>query len=295
VRSEYLFQEGPQTALALARQIVDALGVVEGEPSCSRIDITADFTSDVRMDGWSRSEWITRAENRAAHSCGDAFSGWSIGLRGPTLFRLYDKVLEIKTQSNKVYLYDAWHERGWLPGDPAWRAEFQLRRPTLSQFSLTTPNEVLSALPSLWRYLTHEWLRLALPNEGDVNRARWETHPLWIALQSLTWDGSDGDLRRRRVQSNSPRDVWLARGCIAVLTSLMAKEGVRDVDEAFRSLRTKVDAELQRRELYEGAPGEQLLLESALRKERKYGTFLLAESLGLIQGQTALRQPGEEG
>ena len=157
-RSTFLASVGPVQATDAARRVVDSLGVIEAEPTVSRIDLTADFTSSMAMDSWGRSAWITRAEHRHAHAMGDNFSGWSIGLGGPVAFRLYDKLLEIVTRSNKAYLFPLWQQRGWFPGDQVWRAEFQLRRPVLAQFGLTTLPETLNAIPCA----------LAVPDLGMV-------------------------------------------------------------------------------------------------------------------------------
>jgi hypothetical protein len=77
---------------------------VAADPIVSRIDVTVDFGSAVGMDGWSRSCWITRAEYKQNHSVGERFSGWSIGLRGPVAFRLYDKTREIEKSKESAYV-----------------------------------------------------------------------------------------------------------------------------------------------------------------------------------------------
>ena len=195
-RSEFLASVGPVHATDAARRVVELLGVIEAEPTVSRIDLTADFTSSMAMDSWDRSAWITRAEHRHAHAMGDNFSGWSIGLTGPVGFGLYDKLLEVVTRSKKTYLFPLWQQRGWFPGDQVWRAEFQLRRPVLAQFGLTTLPETLKAIPSLWQYLTSEWLRLAVTMPEDENRARWPVHPFWERLQQLSWEGESSLLTR---------------------------------------------------------------------------------------------------
>jgi len=294
-RSEFLALVGAVEAANAALRVVQTLGTVEGEPTVSRIDLAADFGSTVQMDSWPRSAWVTRAEHRHAHSVGDRFSGWSIGLTGPVGFRLYDKLLEIVARSKKAHVFQFWERNGWFPGDPVWRAEFQLRRPLLAQFDLTTLRQVLDALPGLWAYLTGEWLRLTEPTANDENRARWPLHPLWACLQQVRWEGDLARLERQYKANNSPSDKYLARLTTALVTSVMAKEGIPDSDRAVDALLQKFRRYWQEQEMWEGAPAEQMLLDRALIKERKYGTHLLSRALGKIPGDVMLREPGEEG
>ena len=79
------------------------------------------------------------------------------------------------------------------------------------------------------------------------------------------------------------------------LTSVMAKEGIADSDRAVDALLQKYRRHWQEQEMWEGAPAEQMLLDRALVKERKYGTHLLSRALGKIPGDVVLREPGEEG
>ncbi len=247
VRSEYLAHKGPVAALEEVRALLSELGQVEGSETVSRIDLTADFWSEFDMEGWDRHAWVTHADYRQSHSIKDRFSGWSIGLKGPVAFRLYDKTLEIETQSHKEYLHEPWFNAGWFAGDPVWRAEFQLRRPTLSKFGIKTLAEALAARDSLWNYLTSDWLRLTVPNPGDDTRARWPTHPLWAVLSQINWGGNPDALTREHRPSGIPSDKWIAQHGISLLTSLMAKEGLPDLQQALERLREIVYAHRRER------------------------------------------------
>jgi hypothetical protein len=101
VRSEYLGHVGPIGAVESVRALLSEVGQIEGPEMVSRIDLAVDVWSEFDMEGWDRRSWVTHAEYRQSHSIGDRFSGWSIGLKGPVAFRLYDKTLEIDKQSKK--------------------------------------------------------------------------------------------------------------------------------------------------------------------------------------------------
>jgi hypothetical protein len=295
VRSEHLVQVGPEHAAAEARAIAASLCEIDGDEAVSRIDPRVDFTTSVPIHEWDRRFWLTRASHRNAHSVGDVFTGWAIGQKGDVGFRLYLKTFEIETQSKKFYLHDIWKTAGWFTADPVWRAEFQLRRAALAQFDLRSLRDVLAALPALWAHLTGQWLRLTEANPTDDNRARWPTHPLWSALQTVPWTGSNEPLRRRFRATNAPSDRWIAQAGTAVLTSVMAKDGLVDPDAGLEKLRSIIREHWNDRELLEGAPADQLILERAVAKERKYGTVNLARALSPEGFGGASRVPGEEG
>jgi hypothetical protein len=176
-----------------------------------------------------------------------------------------------------------------------WRAEFQFRRPTLKDFGLQSVQGVFDALPGLWSYATSDWLRLAQPNSGDENRARWPIHGLWERLQAVEWAGTRLQVEKIRRTSSAPADKYIARAASALVTTEMAKEGLADVGKAWDSVLDKLVGHYAKIEEWEGASMDDLLREKALLKERKFGTCLLARALGKIPGAAPEREPGEEG
>jgi len=70
-------------------------------------------------------------------------------------------------------------------GDKVWRQEFQLRREVLKQLGISTIPDLLRLQGELWRYLTEDWLRLAILNPNDTTRTRWLTHPVWQAISEV--------------------------------------------------------------------------------------------------------------
>lgn len=291
VRSHYLVQVGATAAKDEAFAFLSSLGELHGFETVSRIDLAVDFPSSGAEERIQRGDWITHAGYRQSHSVKDRFTGWSIGQRGPTSFRLYDKYFEVVTESKKDWLFPLWTSRGWFHGDPVWRAEFQLRRSPLKEFGLSSLANVLDALPGLWTYLTGNWLRLAVPSEGDENRARWPTHPLWESLARVRWEGTRLELAKVQRPSNAPADRHIVRQIQAAITTEMAKEGIADPADAHQSLWEKLKAHCLDSEVWEGASMDRLLQSKALIKERRFGTFRLTRALRLLP----TREPGEEG
>lgn len=295
IRSEYLVHRGAEAAASDLRAVVAALGDVEGEAIVSRVDLAADFVSRCDMAGWGSSAWVTRAERKDAHTVGEQFSGWSIGLGGPISARLYNKTLEIATRSKKFYLQELWQQAGWFPADAVWRFELQFRRPVLAQLALSTLGDVRKALGGLWEYGTTKWLRLTVPDAADSTRARWPLHPLWERLAAVVWSNAAEALTRTYDRSDAPSERAIARAGTSVLTTVMAREGLAEPEKGFKALLGKVLRYWDKQAEWEGASAEQLILGRALAKERKFGIHTLAHKLGLIPpGSPASREPGDD-
>lgn len=177
VSSHFLSSVTPTVAEAILRELLGHLGTLETTTNVSRIDLYVDFTSDVDMESWGRSAWVTRAHAINAYSVKGQFSGWAIGLGGVLACRLYDKTLELET-SGKTYLKQLWEKAGWKEGRKVWRLEFEFKRELLTQKGLSSLPDVLNHLAGVWAYGTDEWLRLTLPREDDKTRSRWPIHPL---------------------------------------------------------------------------------------------------------------------
>jgi hypothetical protein len=163
---------------------------------------------------------------------------------------MYDKSREIK-QSGKEWFLDVWHTHGWSEEDGCvWRVEFSFKREVLHEVQQENmSHEVLfwgiedayalpERLPVLWAYAAGQvdggpdgvpdgWLRCVLPN-GDKNRSRWPTHPVWQLIQTACIDPMEilphfGKIVRKRWEEHN-----IDKGIEAVmgyLTSLAAWAG----------------------------------------------------------------------
>ncbi len=98
--------------------------------------------------------------------------------KGDLVLRIYNKVVEIEEQSDKVWLFQLWGM-----SEDVWRIEWQVRKDLLRRFSIRTFDDLFSGYGDLLRYLATEHDSLRIPN-GDSNRSRWPLDPLWINLIS---------------------------------------------------------------------------------------------------------------
>lgn len=272
VSSGYLAYRRPPAVEVELRTLLAELGAIEGEGRASRIDLFVDFCSTVQMDSWGREAWITRAPRRSAHSVGDRFSGWSIGLGGAIGCRLYDKTLEIQT-SGKDYLRELWRKTGWDGTQPVWRLEVQFEREILTQLGLDSLASVLDAQNGLWGYALTEWLRLAVPNPDDKTRSRWPIHPLWMALASIDWESDGGPLLRRFPNQRAPSEKYLARQGLGAVSSYMALNNVDAFWEGWSALGQRVYDFLATDAHFEGVHPDVLLLEKVRLKGRKFNSL----------------------
>lgn len=208
ISSELLNCAGPYYAVYKLREIVNRLVIGIEEETISRADFFVDFITDTNLEKIEKYEWITRAEDTLKRWKRDKFTGWSIGQGGEISARLYDKTIEIE-KSYKYYLKEIWEKQGWDKEQKVWRVQFQLRREFLGQISIKTFADVLEKINDVWRYCTHDWLRLAI-DDKTANRTRWKTNPLWEGIQKVHFmEGVCIGIKREVDRSRTPSDKTL--------------------------------------------------------------------------------------
>ena len=274
IRSEYLVQVGPRRAVSELRRLLDEIADISRDATVSRIDLAVDFATDHDMESWGRDSWVTRVRSHGSFSDGLKFTGWKIGSHNdPVSLRLYDKTTEIEKVSGKRFLHDIWTASGWCPWDPVWRVEGEFRREGLARFSLTTLDDVLASVGTLWVYLTESVVTLAVPNPGNGQRSRWPLHPLWIAISKVQWDGASRQLERVVRPNGAPSDRYLARAFQSVVTSYMARENALEFARAIRGLTDLLHDYLVKEEQWSwSSPAEALEVRAKL-KGRRYHTM----------------------
>lgn len=272
IRSEYLAHVGPNRAEQGLRSILMLLGADGTPETVSRIDLAADFSTDTEISAWDAASWVTRIRYKQAH-WGERFTGWSIGRGCPVVLRLYDKTVEIENVSKKFYLHEIWKRAGWFVADHVWRVEGQFRREALKKFGLRTLSDCLYALDGLWQHLTAETVRLVELTPTDQTRGRWKNRPLWNSINAVEWDSAYSTLTRAFKASNLPADEYIAVHGTALLTAIMAREGVLETGFAWNSLKEIVLAYHRKREFFTDLSPEEALIERAQLKGRKFGTL----------------------
>jgi len=272
ISSEYLHAVGEEAATANLCGIIAQFGG-NAVPIISRADVFLDFICTVDFDGLDQECWITRANLLAKYydrRIPQPFTGWVVGQGGDLSSRLYEKTVEIEHKSRKFFFHELWQKQGWQAGDKVWRQEFQLRREVSKQLGVHTVPDLLRSFDALWRYLTQDWLRLAIPNPNDATRTRWPTHPAWQSVSQVFDQFTEDRPRLTRFRPQRlPREEWMLVNGLGGLTSFMASHGIEDFDEGLGEY-------LRRASVFHHVNGRKLedyVLRKVKAKTRRYNTL----------------------
>lgn len=174
-RSEALWREG---ALRLHVKFVawaETLGLVAiQQEGLSRVDFTFDY--QIPEIDFDLDSIVTLASKDASWRQERRLQSLQCG-KGDVVFRIYDKIAEIKEESGKY-----WFEGLWGTFENVWRIEWQARKEVLKRFGIRTFQDLQDQQGDLLRYLVHEHDSLRIRGD-DGNRSRWPEHPLWIDLK----------------------------------------------------------------------------------------------------------------
>ena len=279
ISSQYLTARTPWEIVEELDGLLASISYELEDPKVSRIDLFVDFVSSVDMESWDRTAWVTRANAINAYSVGGQFSGWTVGLGGAIAARLYDKFLEIVTQSKKDYLFPLWQKAGWDGDKRVWRLEFQFKQEAISQLGIKGFDAVMDSMGGLWGYATTEWLRLTEPNWADATRSRWPIHPLWTLLASIDWEEEGGPLSRTFPVSRQPGNDWLMTHGLSALTSFMATLGIYDLDQGVAAFREQLIAYHDEKAFLFGQSLASYIWDKVALKVRQYNAGLNADQL----------------
>jgi hypothetical protein len=182
-RAEFLQTHGPAGVVAhfdsLLRPVVENLGF-----SVARVDLFCDL-ENLKLSAQDRLGFLCRGTSCTTYEAGRVCTGFAFGSRrnGHISARIYDKTAEMEAKGTDWW-GAVWAERH-LVGTQVWRIEFEIGRAALNELELHRPDDVLAAIPSLWRYASTEWLTLRVPG-ADSNRSRWPLDERWRAAQSAS-------------------------------------------------------------------------------------------------------------
>jgi len=149
-------------------------------------------------------------------------TGYRFG-SGDLVGRFYDKTNEIKV-SQKEWMREVWKVEGWDGETPVVRYEFQCRRNFLKEMSANSFEELKERLADIWRYCTHDWLRVC-DQGANTNQSRWKSKDYWTLIQqSFSLFGQAyGVLRMKSKKVCYDHLLKQIRGCcvsaVAVLSS----------------------------------------------------------------------------
>ena len=142
--------------------------------SLTRVDFCFDYKLP-EID-FNEDNFVSYSKKDSKHrECG-AVQTFTLG-KDDIVLRVYDKIAEIRQQSDKVWFFALWGVES-----DVWRIEWQIRKPILKVFGIATFDELQEKQGGLLYYLANDHDTLRQPND-DSNRSRWPLHPLWKDLQ----------------------------------------------------------------------------------------------------------------
>lgn len=182
ISSEAIWRSGPQNIVSFLLNLLKQAGAKILFAKASRIDLCIDILFPVKNWGMKLiNHRVTRANYAAPHFFNDTMTGLSIG-KGKISARLYDKPLEIKQQSNKLWMYDIWETQEVPSGFKIIRIEFQIRREVIKDLGLNSIDSVFDSSDNIWAYCSKQWLKFQT-NPGKHHTQR-KTYRWWKTIQN---------------------------------------------------------------------------------------------------------------
>jgi len=253
---------------------------------------------DYAWDGTSRAvkqakaELETDAEQRAiaSYCWGKRLSGVAFSPGGAVSFVMYRKDWEGRLKG-KRHMEPVWKAAGWDGREPVTRHEARLVREPIRELCargagggsssderalLDDPWRFLEEVPNIWARMVGRadtcpeavdvaWLRRVVSREGESNRSRWDTDPVWRVVQAAPFAPAPIASRRLIRRTQQRHDVRMVdRGLLGLFKRrealLHADPSGRDLSLAMRDAVAGLERELVAR----GEP-----FDEAVRRKRQ--------------------------
>lgn len=216
-----------ETVERIERVIADLGGIVE-RIKLSRADLAADFAiADGLTLEFLRDALVSRTRKTNHIETASQLETFYVGARGaPIQARIYNKLLQITRKPRGAFIVPMWG--GPVP---AWRVEFQLRRPALRNLQLETVNDLCERAGGLWQYLTGDWMSLRLRDNAHTGRRT--VHLWWQAVHDCADTfGPACTISRARTGIPAMSPDWYISHMSGCLKSMAACLGCKTIDDA---------------------------------------------------------------
>ncbi|MFC1864756.1 hypothetical protein ACFLYG_02900 [Chloroflexota bacterium] len=246
----YLWSHGSTAAVNLFKRWLGKWALFT-EDKVSRYDLCLDIEMTTPMIDLHK-EIVTRAKHKgyylkdlSGYMRGLHDSGYEFG-KSDLVGRFYDKTLEIAS-SKKYWFREIWSANGWDGVTPVTRVEFQMRRNFIKLFQVNGYDDLETAVGSMWRYCTGDWLRVCKPPKGKKNNRQHllPAQEWWVVVQqSKCLFGEDVGLTRFKLKK--PRyDALMAQGEGVLSSALALRASAVGISEALYSFRQEIDVWLK--------------------------------------------------
>lgn len=220
IRSEMLWRLGAEESCSFISNMISEMGFEIAVIKPSRVDLCLDALFP--KSGWNKDlidYAVTKAFERACYmQKGGQLKGLAFG-KGEIMARLYDKELEIKQHSNKVWMFDIWGIAEIPEEKIMLRIEFQMRREILKDVGANTLTELFEKQQNIWAYCTKKWLKFE-DNIG-AHRDYRKTMPWWEVVQDgyEKAQGANPAIREHIMKADMERLTCQAFGILISITA----------------------------------------------------------------------------
>ena len=233
IHSETLWSFGPLEAV---KYIVNFIRFFGGEMKSikpSRVDLCLDLLVPENFWNIDLIKYkVTRATDTRTHFKHNKLTGISIG-KGKISARLYDKVLEIKQQSKKFWMFDIWGFQEVPEGKRVIRIEFQLRRELLKELNIDLIYTMFRYIDNIWGYCAQQWLKFQdYPSKHHNSR---KTFPWWQVVQNgfMGIQAPEPLIRYKSINTNEKYIYNQTLGALTSNAALVAENNITDTRMAY--------------------------------------------------------------
>lgn len=219
VRSETLWRLSPSAAYQRILCFLESQGAKIVTVKPSRVDLCLDLLMPEEL--WTMEllkTAVSRSSFRAPYLEHQKLTGIQFG-KGDVSARLYDKALEIRQKSNKIWFYDLWKILEVPEGFRAIRVEFQLRRAILKTLGLDTISATFPTLENVWAYCSQQWL--SFKDHPEREHHRRPVSSWWESVQN-SFLGIEEPQPLIRAKAINAEKIRLARQAYGLIVSLIA-------------------------------------------------------------------------
>lgn len=221
IRSETLWRYAPSQAYQRILTYLENHGARITTIKPSRIDLCLDLLMPESMWNFSLLDTaVTRAKRDCFHRQLKQPTGIAFG-KGDISARLYDKALEIRQQSKKLWFFDLWKLTEIPDGFRVIRVEFQLRRRGLKTLGLDTLDSTFPTLENLWGYCSQTWLSFKDHPEREHHR---RPVSIWWQVVQNSFLGIENPAPLVRAKAIYADKIQLGKQAYGVITSLFAMD-----------------------------------------------------------------------
>ena len=219
IRSETLWRRGIRESVSVILAAIKKCHANILRVKANRIDLCMDlFMPSHYWDVDLLDHMVFRSRNVNQFFKNNVLTGVMIG-RGKLSARLYDKELEIRTISQKHWMYEVWGIETIPENKRVIRVEFQLLRESIKELGIDSIRDAVGAMDNIWAYCTQKWLKFQT-NPGKHHTQR-QTLPWWSKVQN-SFQGVSEPNPAIRVKAIRSTQKQLADQIIGLTTSLAA-------------------------------------------------------------------------